>query len=246
MSKAKVENFDWYVLILPLYIVVLLWIIFWFTNTGSFEFQEFGILPRTIEGLIGIVTSAFLHGSAKHIVNNTLALFFLLACLRYFYRNIFYSVLFYSLFFSGLGTWLIGRSSYHIGASGVIYALVGFIFFKGFRTRNYRLMALSFIIVLFYGGLIWYMFPDVEDSISWEGHLSGFLTGMVLAFMSKTAFHEQKKKYEWEQPGFVSEKDPFMRHFDQQGRFIAQPTQTNTNDITHKIVYEIKTQTKDQ
>src|SRR5690606_32795943 len=92
-------------------------------------------------------------------------------------------VVFFAIVFSGLFTWLIGRPSYHIGASGLIYALVSFIFFKGIFTRNFQLSALSFIVVFLYGSMIWYIFPDMKEGMSWEGHLGGFISGILLALV---------------------------------------------------------------
>ena len=98
--------------------------------------------------------------------------------MTYFYRAISLKVLCYGILLSGLITWVIGRESYHIGASSLIYVLVSFIFFKGMMTQYYRLMALSMAVVLFYGGMIWYVFPDIDKTISWEGHLAGLITGV--------------------------------------------------------------------
>ena len=105
----------------------------------------------------------------------------LLAALRYFYREHALKVIVYGILLSGFFTWLIGRESYHIGASGLIYVLVSFIFFKGIQTGYYRLVALSLMVVVLYGSMIWYIFPDVEEGISWEGHLGGFIAGLLFS-----------------------------------------------------------------
>ena len=117
-------------------------------------------------------------------------------------------------------TWLIARPSYHIGASGLIYMLFGFLLFKGLFTKHIKLLAVSFFVVFVYGGMLWYVTPmDIE--ISWEGHLSGFIVGFLLA-LTKVEIPKIYKtpKYVWEQPNYDPSKDAFMQCFDENGKFI--------------------------
>ncbi len=116
---------------------------------------------------------------------------------------------------------MIGRPANHIGASGVIYLLASFLFFKGIFSRYYRLIAISFIVVFLYGGLLWFVVP-IEPGISWEGHLSGLLVGLVFALLYKENIAEPPK-FEWEKPDYNQEDDPFMKHFDENGNFIEMP-----------------------
>ena len=115
-------------------------------------------------------------------------------------------------------TWFIGRPANHIGASGIIYLLASFLFFKGVFSKHYRLVALSLIVVFVYGGLVWYVTP-IDPSISWEGHLSGLLSGLFLAILFKNKIAEPPK-YQWEEPDYSEKNDLFMRHFDENGNFI--------------------------
>ena len=128
--------------LLPFLGVLLLWVAFWVDVRTSASFGNYGIYPRDLTGLRGIVLSPFIHGNMEHLYNNSLPLLILLAALSYFYHDKALMVLGFGILFSGLGTWLIGRESYHIGASGVVYVLVSFIFFKGIMTKYYRLEAL--------------------------------------------------------------------------------------------------------
>lgn len=211
------------VLVWPLYFVLSLWIVFWFEVQFKTSLSQFGIYPRTLSGLRGIVLSPFLHADATHLYNNSIPLFVLIAALRYFYRKQSLEVLVYGVLLSGFGTWLIGRENYHIGASGLIYVLVSFMFFKGIQTKYYRLVALSLTIVILYGGMIWYVFPSPEGSeeasISWEAHLSGFITGYLLSFFMKTAHYQRPITYDWERPDFDPSQDEFIKHFDENGNF---------------------------
>lgn len=203
--------------------VLLLWLVFWYELKFNHSLSHFGIYPRETYGLKGILFSPFLHGDLEHLSNNSIALLILLPILRYFYREQTFVVLLLGVLFSGLGTWLLGRPSYHIGASGLIYALVSFIFFKGIFTKYYRLVALSFTIVLLYGGSVWYMFPNIKEGISWEGHFAGFFVGLALALVLKTPQFGNSIFYDWQKPDFNPELDPFMKNFDDKGVFNPPP-----------------------
>lgn len=230
------------VLLLPLFFVLTLWLVFWYELHFHESLSHFGVYPREVFGLKGILFSPFLHGDLEHLANNSIALFVLLPILRYFYKEQSFVVLFLGILFSGLGTWLLGRPSYHIGASGLIYSLVSFIFFKGIFTKYYRLVALSFTIVILYGGSVWYMFPHVQEGISWEGHLAGFSVGLVLALLLKTPQFGKTIFYEWQQPDFNPEHDPFMRNFDEKGNFNPPPKPEDVIkdyfNSSMKVVYE--------
>jgi len=226
------------VVLLPLFSVLLLWIIFWIEVRFKIDLNNFGIYPRTLEGARGIFLSPFLHGDINHLYNNSIPLLVLIAALRYFYREQTFKVLGYGILLSGFITWVIARDSYHIGASGLIYVLVSFIFFKGIRTKYYRLVALSFTIILVYGGLVWYVFPNVEEGISWEGHLAGLITGFVFAIAYKTPDYKKIIKYDWESPDYDSKEDRFMQRFDENGNFVNLPIpepeeESDNNNVNH-------------
>ena len=155
----------------PFFIIFILWLIYFIEIKFGFNFNKYGVYPQRILGLRGIFLSPFIHSSTKHLFNNSIPLFVMLVSLYYFYRKIANKVLLFGLVLTGLLTWFIARPSYHIGASGIVYLLVSFIFFSGIFRKYYRLTALSLIVVFLYGGMIWYIFPT-EERISWEGHLS--------------------------------------------------------------------------
>ena len=148
------------VVLLPLLFLLTIWVVYWLEVRFHFDFDKNGILPRTLSGLQGIFFSPFIHSDLLHLYNNSLPLLVLLTALSYFYPKQTLEVLCFGIVLSGVITWVIGRPNYHIGASGLIYVLVSFIFFKGIQTQYYRLVALSLAVVLVYGGLIWYVFPE--------------------------------------------------------------------------------------
>ncbi|MGC1203485.1 MAG: rhomboid family intramembrane serine protease, partial [Flavobacteriaceae bacterium] len=103
-------------------------------------------------------------------------------------------------------------------ASGLIYVLVSFTFFKGVFAKHYRLIALSLLVVFLYGSMIWGTLP-LEEGISWEGHMAGLITGLLFALIFRKEI-AKPKKYVWEQENFNEEEDPFLKHFDEDGNFI--------------------------
>ena len=208
---------------LPLFFVWFLWFIYWIEIKFDFDFVENGIFPRTFYGFQGVIFSPFIHADIEHLYNNSIPLLVLFAALRYFYAKQSIVVIGYGILLSGLITWIIGRDSYHIGASGLIYVLVSFIFFKGIQTKYYRLVALSLTVVIVYGGMVWYIFPKVDAKISWEGHLAGLITGFVLSLIYKTPEYKKIIKYDWEHPDFNPQEDKFMQRFDEEGNFVNIP-----------------------
>lgn len=239
MSDAHFFKFTNSVVVAPLVAVLSIWTVFLLELRLHTNFNEFGIFPKTLSGLRGVLLSPFIHGSVEHLYNNTIPLAILTAALFYFYRNNALKVLFLGILASGLITWIIGRPSYHIGASGVIYLLASFIFFKGIFTKYYRLIALSLVVVFIYGSMLWYIFP-IKDGISWEGHLGGFVTGLALALLVRSKM-PSPKKYAWEKEDYNEEDDAFLKHFDEDGNFIENKVEEPSPETESiKITYHYK------
>jgi membrane associated rhomboid family serine protease len=217
------------VITLPLFFVLFLWFIFWLEIRFDFDFVHNGIYPRTFSGLQGILFSAFIHSDIEHLYNNSIPVFVLLVALQFFYAKQSVQVIGYGILLSGLITWIIGRENYHIGASGLIYVLFSFIFFKGIQTKYNRLIALSLAVIVVYGGLVWYVFPSPEiggnKSISWEGHLGGLVSGLILSLLYTTPEYKKILKYDWERPDYDPLEDKFMQRFDASGNFVNLPAE---------------------
>ncbi len=145
--------------------------------------DSFGIRPRTLTGLVGVLTAPFLHSGLGHLLANTLALWPLgfLAMGRYIAD--FYRVFIASMLVGGLGTWLVGRGgSVHVGASGVIFGFLGYLLARGYYERKPVAMLVSLFTLGAYGSLAWQALPFfVADQVSWEGHLFGLLGGVLAA-----------------------------------------------------------------
>ncbi len=240
MKKAEESVFQFYngVVVYPLLFVLFIWIIFWIEITFGLNFTVFGVRPRSGEGLKGILCSPFIHSGLKHLWSNTPPLFVLTAALFYFYRNISWRVLLMIVVLSGFGTWLIGRPSYHIGMSGVIYGLVAFLFFKGIYAKHYRLIALSLVVVFLYGSIIWGTLPT-KEGVSWEGHLSGFIAGAVLGFRFRENV-PKPEKFNWELPDYDPKEDAFMRQFDKNGNFFEIPPEPKEGLSITEIYKKLK------
>ena len=188
------------VLLVPTIFIFLIWFIYWIEIRFSLNFTKFGVLPRNLSGLKGVFLSSFIHSDTNHLFNNSVPLFVLISFLVYFYRSVYLKVLFFGGFLSGLLTWLIAREAYHIGASGIVYLVFSFVFFSGVIKKQFQLVAVSLIVIFLYGSMIWYVLP-IKDGVSWEGHLSGFLIGLIFAFIFKQR-GIIKEQYEFQETEF--------------------------------------------
>ncbi len=163
-------------------IVALMWIIFGISSIAPESINSYGILPRTQEGLWGIVCAPFLHRDYEHITANTIPVFVLTLVLLFFYENLAFRVWTLSTLMGGFLIWLFARGeSYHIGASGVIFSLLGFILASGVVRKSFKSLLVAIPIFLIYGGVMWGIFPNSPD-VSWEAHLFGLISGVALAY----------------------------------------------------------------
>ena len=194
------------IFVLPALFILLLFAVEWIEVTYGTRFVKYGVLPRTFEGLKGVFLSPFIHGDWKHLTNNALPLFVLTATLGFFYKGIAKEVFLWSWLMSGLWLWAIGRPNFHIGASGLLYALASFLFFSGFIRKHTKLMAISMFVVFLYGGMVWGIFP-MKKHISWEGHLAGALAGLILAYWFKES-GPPKQVYQYEIDELLEDEEP--------------------------------------
>ena len=187
-------------LIVPLLIVAVMWLVKIIEVSLGIDLSRYGITPHSAKGLIGILTLPFLHGSWEHLLSNTVPILVLGTALYYCYPSLANRVLLITYLASGLITWCIGDSdSVHIGASALVYGLNLFLIFSGFIRGNQMLIVISLIMVFLYGSFIWGMIPSlaVPQNISWEGHLSGAIIGVLLAFFLRKE-GPQKEVHYWD------------------------------------------------
>lgn len=248
MSNQQHFRYSTSVVAYPIFFLLLIWVVFWLQVRFFPIIKTWGVVPQTLVGLRGVVLSPFIHGDIEHIYHNSIPLVVLTMALFYFYRPIAWKVLLYGILLSGFITWFIGRPANHIGASGLIYVLVSFIFFKGIFAKHFRLVALSLMIIFLYGSMIWYVFP-IKEGMSWEGHLGGLITGFLFAVIFRKAI-AKPERYVWQEPSYNEDDDPFLKHFDENGNFIenleldASTALSNRVDTSTKLSNQIEGETE--
>lgn len=169
-----------YSLVFPLFFLLLMWATKFFEISMELSLVEGGVYPRKLSGLKGILFSPLIHGNWKHLVDNSMPILLLGVALFYFYRDIAYKIWFLMYIISGVLLWCIGRPAYHIGASGMIYGLAAFLFTSGVIRKVRSLMAISLLVVFWYGSLVWGLLP-FDFEVSFEAHITGMLSGIILA-----------------------------------------------------------------
>ncbi len=148
--------------------------------------NRYGISPRHIIGLRGILFAPFLHGNLLHLISNTIPFLTLGWFVMLQETSDFFVVSAITMLVSGLGVWVFGSAGVHIGASSLIFGYLGFLLLRGYFQRNFASIMLSLIVGFLYGGAIWGVLPSVPG-VSWEAHLFGFIGGIFAArFLSRS------------------------------------------------------------
>ncbi|MDJ0687093.1 MAG: rhomboid family intramembrane serine protease [Xenococcaceae cyanobacterium MO_188.B32] len=162
--------------------------IFWVLELSDFfvfqgKLDNFGIIPRNLVGLRGLLFAPFLHGGFGHLLANTIP-FLTLGWLTMIQETSdFYIVSLVTMIVGGLGVWVFaGAGSVHIGASILIFGYLGFLLLRGYFQKNLPSIFLSIVVFVLYGGFVWGILPS-QPGISWQGHLFGFLGGIIAAWM---------------------------------------------------------------
>lgn len=182
-----------------LFFVALMWLTYFIQliNFTDYDLSNLGVWPRHKSGLYGILFSPFLHGSFDHLLSNSGPMLILGTMLVMFYRAIWFRSFVMLYLLAGLGLWMGGRDNIHIGASGIVYALAAFLITIGLLRLEIKLVAISFLVIFLYGGIVWGILPILEH-VSWEGHLFGMMGGIITAFYYKNDGREKPKLYKWE------------------------------------------------
>jgi membrane associated rhomboid family serine protease len=195
------------ILFFPILFLIIMWAVKLVEYNFGIPFADYGVRPQSLSGLKGILFSPFIHGDFKHLINNSYPILILGGMLFFFYKKIAKQLFLWLFFIAGFWLWIIGGIGNqgvnpHIGASGVIYALAAFLLVSGIIGRNPRLYAVSMIIIFLYGSMIWGVIPPEvlggrPTNISWQGHLAGFMAGVLVAIFYRNE-GPKPKKYQWE------------------------------------------------
>lgn len=205
-------------LIWPAYLIGLLWVIELFQVLSGLSFKMLGIWPRHWETWYGVFLAPLLHSGFPHLLANTPPLYVLTAMVLFFYRKVAIASFNMIYLLTGLAVWIFGRdNAVHIGASGVVYGLVAFVFWNGIFRRNLKSIVLALIVLFYYGGMFTGILPGKED-VSWESHLLGGLVGVFTSFwfMKRIEADEKKPVYSWEleepkDESFFLDRDTFEK-----------------------------------
>lgn len=160
---------------------------------------DFGVLPRQLDGLVGIALAPLAHGSFEHLMSNTLPLGMLTCLALYAYPLATRWALPAVWLGSGLGVWLFARDSSHIGASGVTHGLMFFLFTIGVLRRDRLAIVISMTVFFLYGGMLLTVLPR-EERISFEYHMAGAVMGILAAIVLRRRDPvPPRKRYSWEE-----------------------------------------------
>ena len=178
--------------------VVLFWLIFGLQYFLSANWVSFGIYPRAIDGLWGIFTAPFIHADFTHLTSNTMPFLLTGALMMLFFPRVAKRAFVMLYFFTGLMVWIFARESYHIGASGIVYAMVSFLFWSGIFRRSGKSIFLALTILVLYGSMFEGILPK-QEHVSWESHLFGGLVGILVAYYFKNQLEDdEQQKSKWE------------------------------------------------
>lgn len=196
----------------PLVFIILLWLIKVIEVVFHMSFANAGIEPRSLIHLPAILSMPLIHANFAHLLSNSPPLLVLGGFIFYFYKEIAWKVVIWIYILSGLWLWIGGREAIHIGASGLVYGFASFLFFSGIFRKSTTLMTVSLVIIFLYGSLIWGFFPDFfpDKNISWEGHLFGFIAGILMSVYYR---HKgpKPKVYHWEETEEVEPEDAYWK-----------------------------------
>ena len=195
--------------LIPVVFVLLMWVVFIVQLVLNLDVSSLGIYPKDSTTLLGIFTSPLIHGSWNHLISNTLPVLILGMLLFVMYEKMALTVWILNYILTGLLVWLFARSSYHIGASGIVYGLASFLLFSGFFRMDIKAIAVASGVAIFYGGMVWGILP-LKKGISWESHLFGGIVGFGLAFLFKNNSKDKIIEHHEQEPNNRKSYDDFL------------------------------------
>jgi len=192
---------------ISLVVIALLWVVFLVDAALGLRLGRFGLRPGSVSGLVGILAAPLLHANLQHLLSNSFPLLVSLTAILYLYPASSLRVIPLVWLGSGAMAWFIGRPSLHFGASGLIYGLLAFVFVSGILRRDMRSVAVSLMVGFLYGSMVWGVLP-IKPHMSWEMHLTGAVTGVLLAIVYRKWDRVPLVRYDWEDDDSVPEWYP--------------------------------------
>ena len=197
-----------------LWFAAFLWLILIIDSVMGLGLARYGLRPKHLDGLIGILTAPLLHSGAEHLFSNTLPLIVSMTTILYLYPRSAMRVIPVIWIGSGMLAWIIGRESLHFGASGFVYGLLAYVFISGILRLDMRSVAVSVMVWFLYGSMIWGVLP-IRPNMSWELHLTGAILGVAMAIVFRRWDVTPVKRSSWEDddsvPEWFPQKEPTLR-----------------------------------
>ncbi len=180
-SDIQKRNPFWQSLLFTFSLISVLWIVKIYELLTHTSFVAYGILPKYIPGLRGVIFSPFIHGDLGHLFSNTVPCFILMIVLFNTYDRVALYIIGVIHILSGLMVWLFAPyGGSHIGISGIIYGIAGFLIGSGLFRKDRRSVSIAIVVTLLYGSMVGGFIP--QEGVSWQGHLYGAVVGIVIAF----------------------------------------------------------------
>ena len=164
--------------------MVVMWGVYLVEALADLDFGAYGIKPRELFGLRGVLFAPLIHANFDHLISNSAPMFVLTFIVTYFYRRVAMRSIVMIYLLTGFAVWLFARDVWHIGMSGVVYGLLGFILGCGIFRRSLKSIILALVVMVLYGGFLSGVLPT-DMGISWESHLLGVVVGIFTAYWYK-------------------------------------------------------------
>lgn len=162
-------------------LVALMWVVGMVNTLLDYRLSEYGVVPRTVDGLIGIPLMPFLHGSFDHLVVNTLPMVVLGGLVAIHGSKKFLTATVFITLVGGGALWVVGRHAVHVGASGLVFGFFGYLIARAWYTRSLVAVLIAVVVAVVYGGILLGVLPFFQEGVSWEGHLTGLIAGALAA-----------------------------------------------------------------
>lgn len=198
--------------VMSLLIAVMPVLVFYFFQQRFTLGYSWGLSPMNIQQIYGVLLMPLVHAGQSHLWGNTIQLFLVLFLIYVHFKHLAHAIVALQWMGAGLLLFFMGvKGSLHVGSSGVVYGLFGFLITAGFLSGNRRLRILALMLIMYYGSMVWGLFPW-QEKVSWQGHLSGLITGLVAAFFLRNQYRifTRDAKPDWFYEG-DERNDPYAR-----------------------------------